>query len=197
MRHVFGFGNLTVAVDVTRTVAEDLGHRDAHDQLRFGIVGQQRIVVVDASDALHANTMRPFEIDKQQADLVVADKIAHRIEHAVAIVGGERQRLAIEHAHKTRFAAFVGHRRPALVIDGGEPEHVAALDERLVLRRDLGVEHAVLDVVGQPPHVETILQRAMIWTVKPAHAPPSLGAGLVIVPRYKFLRHTLILHRRL
>ena len=64
MRHVFGFGNLAVAVDVTRTIAEDFGHCDTHDKLRFGIIGQQRIVVVDARGALHADAMRPFEIEK-------------------------------------------------------------------------------------------------------------------------------------
>jgi hypothetical protein len=55
------------------------------------------------------------------------------------------------------------------VIDGREPEHVAALDERLVLGRDLGDEHAFLHIVGQTAHVEAILQRAMVGAVKPAH----------------------------
>ena len=58
------------------------------------------------------------------------------------------------------------------MIDGGEPEHVATLDEGLVLQRDLGEHHALLDIVGKLAGVETVLQRAMARSIQSAHGNP-------------------------
>src|SRR5262249_45872258 len=99
----------------------------------------------------------------------VPHEIAHGIEHAVAVVTGERDGLGIEHADEARVAALVRHRRSALVIDAGEKEHVAALDEGAMLRRNLGLDDAALDAVGEPAGVETVLQLAMARAVQSAH----------------------------
>src|SRR5438128_4604671 len=43
-----------VLVDIARTVGKDLGRVHAHDQLRFGVLGEQRVGFVDRGDAVQA-----------------------------------------------------------------------------------------------------------------------------------------------
>jgi hypothetical protein len=47
----------------------------------------------------------------------------------IAIVQRKYRQLVIDHPGETRVAAFVGNRRPALLINAGQPEDVPALNE--------------------------------------------------------------------
>ena len=44
-------------MDVAGTVGEDLAHPHAHHELGAGIVGQERVVLVDAGDAVQAQSL--------------------------------------------------------------------------------------------------------------------------------------------
>jgi hypothetical protein len=122
--------------------------------------------------ALDAEPVRPLEVDEQQADVALAQDVAHRVEHAVAVEAGERQRLVVDHLHEPRRAALVGDRRPPLRVDGGQEEHVARGDEGLLVGgkgavRPPGVEH-----VGELARAERLLQCDVLVEIEPFH--PSL-----------------------
>jgi len=44
------------------------------------------------------------------------------------------------------------------MIHGRQKEHIAAFNERLMLRRDFVEYDARLDIVGKPPRIEAVLQ---------------------------------------
>jgi hypothetical protein len=44
------------------------------------------------------------------------------------------------------------------MINGRQKEHVAALNELLMLGWDFGEHYASFDIVGKPPCIETVLQ---------------------------------------
>ncbi len=62
------------------------------------------------------------------------------------------------------------------MVDRGEPEHVAGLDEGLVLGDNLSPDDPVFDVVGEPAGIEAVLQRAVLGAVESAHRYSFLGA---------------------
>jgi hypothetical protein len=119
---------------------------------------QQRIVVIDACGALKAQPVWLFEIDEQHADLRVPEQVTHGIKHAVAVVAGKRNSLAVEDANEPRIATLLRDRGSALVIYGRQKEHLAAFDERLVLWRNFRQHHAFFNIVSKPPCVEALLQ---------------------------------------
>ena len=89
-----------------------------------------------------------FEIDEQHADMRVPEQITHGIEHAVAVVAGKRNSLAVEDANEPRIATLVGDSRSSLVIYGRQKEHLTAFDERLVLWRNFRQHHTFFNVVS-------------------------------------------------
>ena len=95
---------------VARTIAKNFAHSHPNYQLSLGVFCQQRIVVIDACDALKAQPVWLFEIDEQHADLRVPEQITHGIEHAVAVVTRKRNRLAVEDANEPRIATLVKRR---------------------------------------------------------------------------------------
>src|SRR6266404_3740391 len=82
--------------------------------------------------------MRLLEIDEQHANLAIPHQVAHRIEHAVAVVAGKRDRLIVKNANKPWVAALIGHSRSALVIDSREEKHIPTFDERLHINHSCG-----------------------------------------------------------
>ena len=108
----------------------------------------------------------------KHTNLVVPHQVAHRIKHAIAVVAGKRNRLMVKNANKSWIAAFVGHGRPALVIDSRQKKHVSTFDERLMLRRNFGKHQTFFDIVSKPPRVEALLQRAMDGSIQSAHVSP-------------------------
>src|SRR5688500_661026 len=75
-----------VAVDVARAVGKDLARLDAHDELSLRVRGAQRIVRVDARDAVEAHASTVLEVDEEHAHVRVLDQVPHREVHAVAVV---------------------------------------------------------------------------------------------------------------
>src|SRR5262245_14041177 len=118
--------------------------------------------------------MRVLEVDEQQSDLVVPGDVAHRIEHAVAVVAGKRDRPVVEHPHESDVAALVGDGRPPLMVDARKPEHVPAFDEGLVSLADLGFDRSLFEAIGEPAGIEAILKRAVVRSVYSAHDEPLL-----------------------
>jgi len=64
-------------VDVARTIGEKLADGDPHDELRLGIVNEERIGGVDGGHAVQAEALLTFEIDEQEADFRSLRDIAH------------------------------------------------------------------------------------------------------------------------
>src|SRR5690242_1306112 len=105
--HKFGRFCLCVVMHVARAIAEDFRHAHANDYLRFRIVWQQRIVIVDAGDALQPQSMRLLETNEQHADMPIPEQIAHRIKHAVAVITGKGDGLRVDRADESRVAALI------------------------------------------------------------------------------------------
>lgn len=55
------------------------------------------------------------------------------------------------------------------MVDRGEEEEVARLDEALVFGLDVWMHDELLHAVGQRPHVELFLQRAVLRAVERGH----------------------------
>jgi hypothetical protein len=73
--------------------------------------------------------VRRLEIDEQHPDLLVADDITHRQEHAVAIVAREHDSLRIHHPDEAGRAPFVRAGGITTMVDRSEKEHIAAFDK--------------------------------------------------------------------
>ena len=78
--------------------------------------------------------VRLYEIDEQQADVALPDDVAHRVEHAVAVEAGERQRLLVDDLDQPDWSTLVGDGGAAFLVDGGEEEHIARGNEGLLVR---------------------------------------------------------------
>ena len=107
-----------------------------------------------------------FEVDEQHADVRIHARVAERQEHAVAVVVREHERGFVQHAHEARIAALVRTVRPAFVVRGREEEHVAALDELAILRRDARVVRDLFEAIREPFGIELPLQLAMTFFVE-------------------------------
>ena len=156
-------------MDVARAVGEDLGRPDANDALGAGELGQQGILLVDRRDAVQAQARLAVEVDEEQADAGVREKVAEREEHSVPVVARKRERLVVEHAYEAWVAALVRALWRAVRVGRCEEEHVAPLDERTVLLVDRSVDENLLDPVGETARVETVLEAPAAVVIE-AHA---------------------------
>jgi len=120
---------------------------------------QQRIVVIDACGALKAQPVWLFAIDEQHADLRVPEQVTHGIKHAVAVVAGKRNSLAVEDANEPRIATRISDRVSALVTYGPQKEHLASFDERLVLWRNSLAEEPIVRLILDGTVVRVRLDR--------------------------------------
>jgi len=160
-------------VDVARAVGEHLARPHTDDELGTGPCRCQLVVRVDACRPIEAQPPAALERDEQQADLGVDEQVADRQEHAVAVVDRERDRALVQNTHEAGVAALVGAVRSAVLVGGGDEEHVHALDERAVAVADDVGHLDVLEPVGEPARVEAVLQRAASGVVELAHAHSS------------------------
>ena len=113
--------------------------------------------------------MRRFEVDEQDADAGVAADVAHRIEHAVAVVAGEGDGAFVHDFYEAGIAALVGTGRKAAGVDCRQEEHVAALDEGLLVVRHFRMDDELFGGIRDAPGVEHVLECALRRGVKLAH----------------------------
>src|SRR5207244_12516339 len=109
-----------------------LSGRDATVQLGLRVVGENRIVVAGGRAALQAHPLAALEVDEEQADLLRGEEISRRQIHAVAVVDRKRDRALVENADETGLASFVRALRLAVLVDGGDEEHVTRFDARAI-----------------------------------------------------------------
>ena len=153
-------------MDVARAVREHICSRDANDQLRLRVLGEQRVVLAHRRDAVEAQALAAFEVDEQQPDLLRQREVSGREVHAVAVVDREGDRASVEDAHEPGLASLVGALRLPLGVDGRDEEHVARLDEHPVVVVDVVADDPLLDPVGESARVETVLQPAAGFVVE-------------------------------
>src|SRR5205823_7423813 len=65
-----------VVVDVARAIRKDLRRLDAPEELRLRVFGEQRVVVRVRGDAVQPQPLALLEVDEQQADVRVDDRVA-------------------------------------------------------------------------------------------------------------------------
>ena len=118
---------------------------------------------VDGRDAVHAQSVRPLEVDEQHADLGMRPNVPQGEEHSVAVVHGERKRVLVDDLHESRRSTLVRALRMPVGVARREEEHVARLDELLRVRVDRVGNEDVVDSVGNPARVELVLPVAMIF----------------------------------
>ena len=97
-----------VAVNVAGAVAPHFGHFDAHNQLGFGILREQRVIITDACLTIGAQAMGLFKVNKEQSHLAIATDVSHRQKHAVAVIAGKGEGVFIHDPHEALVAAFIG-----------------------------------------------------------------------------------------
>jgi hypothetical protein len=68
----------------------------------------------------------------------------------------------------------------ALRIRGGQEEHVQALDEGAILRREALTEQRGFDAVGQTGRVVLLLETAVTGTKQPGHATLLVKGGRIL-----------------
>src|SRR5689334_4763792 len=100
--------------------------------------------------------------------MIPAD-IAHRQEHAVAVIAREYNRLRVDHAYETRRAPLIRAGRITAMIDSGQKKHVARFNKGLCLIRKEWPNNRLLDPVSQPHRIELFLQRPLGFSIDYAH----------------------------
>jgi hypothetical protein len=108
------------------------------------------------------------QIHEEQGDAVIDHDIAERSEHAVAVIGREGDRAAVEAADEAGAAALVGHVGPPLAVRRRQEEHGAGLDEGDVPVGQVGVHRDLFQPVGDATAVESVLKLAVTVVV---HGP--------------------------
>ena len=161
-------------MNVARAIRKDLGRADAHDELCLGIVGEQRVGVVDGCNTVQPHSLTAFEVDEEEADVLRRDEVPGRQVHPVAVIDREGDRRFVEHADEARLAALVRALRPPLLVGRRDEEHVAGLDEGSVALVDAVMNDPLLDPVGEPSRVEPVLELAAGGAVE-THVPIFSG----------------------
>src|SRR2546429_75763 len=69
-------------------------------------------------------------------------------------------------ADETGLASLVRALRLAVLVDGGDEEHVARLDERAIAVVDAVMDDPLLDPVGEPARVEAVLKLAALLVIQ-------------------------------
>src|SRR6202049_5368726 len=104
----------------------------------------------------------------------MAQDVAHRKKHAVAVVVRERQGDRIDDANETGLAALVRAAWLTGLVGGGEKEHVERLDESLVGVSDTIDHQPLLDAIREPAGVEAVLQLAAALMIEITHVNLTL-----------------------
>ena len=149
-----------VVVDVARAVRKHFGRAHAPEKLCLGEPVEQWIVVDVLCDPVQAKTFTLLEVDEEQPDVWVDERIPRGEEHPVAVVVRERNRVLVDDANEAGVAALVRALRPSLGVGRRDEDHVAALDEGPVVVVDPVSHEPLVDPVGEPARVEAILVAA-------------------------------------
>jgi hypothetical protein len=108
------------------------------------------------------------QIHEEQGDAVIDHDIAERSEHAVAVIGREGDRAAVEAADEAGAAALVGHVGPPLAVRRRQEEHGAGLDEGDIPVGQVGVHRDLFQPIRDATAVESVLKLAVTVVV---HGP--------------------------
>src|SRR5450759_5498117 len=157
------------AVDVPGAVGEDALGVDLDHELGAIEGVDQGGVVVQRGDAVHAQAVRMLEVDEEHPEVRVHDGVPEAAEHAVAVIAREGQRLLVEDADKAGAPTLVGAVRPTVSVGGGEEEHRASFDEGPVVIGERVVHRDLLEAVGDPTAVETVLEVPCTRVVQVGH----------------------------
>ena len=174
------------SMDVARAIRKNLRCTHAHDQLCAGKLLEQRIVELDKTGSVHAQTARLLEVDKQQRNRWVHEHVAETAEHAVAVVTRKRDLIDVGHSDEPRCTAFVRAVWPPVAIGGCNEEQRSTLDERTILVGELGSRQLVDQAIGKPARIEPILQpphAGVIRIVRRNHLSQRPRAGRGCCPR--------------
>src|SRR5262245_44268747 len=113
--------------------------------------------------------------DEQQANMRVHNHITEALEHAVAVVVGERQLRGVGNAHESRHATLKRAIGPPLRIGGRQEKMGCAFDESLVVFTERSSGKLFFEAVGNASAIETVLQLTISLVEHDAHgvAPSS------------------------
>ena len=103
-------------MDVARAVREDLGGAHADDELRLRVLREELVVLVDRRDAVQPQPLAAFEVDEEEPDVRVHERVPERQVHAVAVVAGEGDRPLVKDADEAGIAALVRALQPSLLV---------------------------------------------------------------------------------
>ncbi len=116
-------------VDVASTISKRLGHLDPYDQFGPRVPTEQGILIGGGGETLYPDSSGRLEVYEQQTDLAGVQQVAFAEMHPVSVVGGEGEGRRAKDRHDPDAPALVGHRWHPGVVDCGQVEEVAALDE--------------------------------------------------------------------
>lgn len=171
-RHIPRIGEFPVSMDIARTVNEYFEHLDPYHKFSPGEVRQQWIVATDAGITMDTYAMRRLKVHQQHADLIIQGNIAHRQEHAVAVVAWISQSTLIEHFDETGMPALIGTGGISSMIDGAQEEHVATFYEIPVSCVYLMTDNVVMHGIGKLHCVELLLECPVLFAIKFIHEDP-------------------------
>src|ERR1700731_3675702 len=107
----------------------------------------------------------------------MAQDVAHRKKHAVAVVVRERQGDRVDDADEAGLAALVRTAWLTRLVGGGEKEHVERLDESLVGVSDTIDDQPLLDAISEAASVEAVLELSAAPMIEITHV------GLTLIHR--------------
>ena len=155
--------------NIARTVRKDRARGHANDQLRADCLRQQRIVVAHPGAAVDPQAARlVVHRDEQQPDIGIGDDVAEALEHAVAVIVGERDLGRPGDAHKARRTALERAIGPAFGVRRRQEEIRQAFDELLVVSRKFLAHQLLFQPVRNPAAVEPILQLPVAFVIHDA-----------------------------
>ena len=97
-----------VFVDVSGTIAVNLGDLHPYHKLGARVFRYQLIILVGRGNTLKAQPIRVNKIHEQQTDIGVLQQVAHGLVLTVTVVVGESDGMLIDYLDEPRITAFVG-----------------------------------------------------------------------------------------
>ena len=128
--HILRRLHTLVLVDVARAVPIDFGHLHPDDELGSWVRSHQGLLVSDAGDPLHTQSLLLLKVDEQHPHVGILQEIPHGLVFPVAVVVRKRQPVGIHDADKAWIAAFIRARRQSSVITRRQEEHIGMFDKR-------------------------------------------------------------------
>jgi len=117
---------------------------------------------------MHPKTPGCLEIDEEETHEGLLHHVAHRQEHAVAVVAWQQQVIAVDPDEALR-TALLAHGRLAGGVDSRQEQHLAFRDEGSIGLRKPYADDCALLRVSQTARTETVLQRPLLRRVEAVH----------------------------